>query len=57
MATDLAKFILRGSLVVVVWVMVWGLVRPASPGLRVVRAALLVACLLVVLLALRFAGG
>jgi len=57
MTSSIAQIILRGSLVAVVWLLVWRVIKPVSPGLRVVRAGVLVLSLLLVLVVLRLAGG
>jgi hypothetical protein len=48
--------VLRIGLVVVLWALVWGLIQPKSQLMRVFRAAVLVAGLLVILAVVRLAG-
>ncbi len=50
-------FLLRLAITVAVFGFVWTLVKPKTQLMRVVRAALLVLCLLVALMALRIAGA
>ncbi len=56
MLVDLAQFVLRLLLTAAMCGFVWTLVRPATQSMRIVRAALLVASLLVVLVVMRGAG-
>lgn len=53
MGTELIQFILRGVLVLVVWLAVWTLVPAVSGSMRVLRAGVLVLSLLVVLAVVR----
>ena len=46
-------FVLRICLVAVVWVLVWRLIEPKTKEARVLRAAILVASLLVILVVIR----
>jgi hypothetical protein len=57
MILDLFLFALRLSLTVAVVSFVWTLVKPRTQSMRIIRAALLVLCLLGVLVAVRAAGG
>jgi hypothetical protein len=50
-------FVLRVSLVVLIWAFVWRFVEPRTQPLRILRAALLVLCLLAVLAVIRISGG
>ncbi len=56
MPRDVVLFVLRLVLTLAVCGLVWTVVRPRTQSLRILRAALLVLCLLVVLAALRGAG-
>ena len=44
---------LRISLIAAIWLLVWRLIRPRTQLMRILRAAFLLACLLVVLALLR----
>ena len=57
MVRDFIIFILRISLVALVWISLWRYVQPRTQLMRILRAALLVLCLLGVLVVLRFTGG
>jgi len=52
----LLSFILRLLLVAVIWVFVWKFVPPKTQFMRLLRAALLVLCLLGILAVLRITG-
>ncbi|MBP8303540.1 MAG: hypothetical protein KBE04_05365 [Phycisphaerae bacterium] len=56
MVLDLAFILVRAILVAAVWVLVWRFIEPRTQLLRVLRLAVFVACLLVVLAAMRLAG-
>ncbi len=56
MATDLVLFVFRLLLTIAICGFVWSLVKPRTQSMRVLRAALLVLCLLVALYVLRGAG-
>jgi len=56
MLRDLLSFVLRMSLIAAVCAIVWRLVEPKTQLMRVLRAALLLACLLAVLALLRISG-
>lgn len=56
MLVDLVLFVLRLLLTATICGLVWTLIKPATQFMRIVRAALLVACLLLVLAAMRGAG-
>lgn len=56
MPRHVVLFLLRLLLTLAVCALVWTVVRPRTQSLRILRAALLVLCLLVVLAALRGAG-
>ncbi|UCF43767.1 MAG: hypothetical protein JSV99_02225 [Planctomycetota bacterium] len=47
---------LRLWIIIAVWAFVWKVVEPRTQKLRILRAALLLVCLLVVLAVLRIAG-
>jgi hypothetical protein len=47
-------FVLRICLIGVVWGFVWRLIQPKTRLARILRAALLVVCLLVTLVVIRF---
>ncbi len=51
------QFVLRISLIALVWVFVWRFVEPKTHLLRILRAALLVLSLLAVLAVIRIAGA
>lgn len=53
MFMDLLTIILRSALIFVVWVLIWRVIQPKTIFLRVLRAAVLVLCLFVVLMAIR----
>ena len=57
MALDLFLFALRLLLTAAIFGFVWTLVKPRTQSMRILRAALLVLCLLVALVALRGTGG
>ncbi len=57
MIIDIFLFALRLLVTVAVCGFVWTLVKPRTQFMRIVRAALLVLCLLVTLLVLRGFGG
>ncbi|MHC4478250.1 MAG: hypothetical protein ACYTEL_21640 [Planctomycetota bacterium] len=50
------SIIMRIVLVMAIWLFVWGLVEPKTQAMRILRAALLLICLLCVLAALRMTG-
>ena len=56
MVSSLVSFVLRISLVVVLWAFVWRYVKPRTQLMRILRAALLVLGLLAVLAGIRVAG-
>ena len=53
MFTDAVSFILRICLIAVFWFVVWKYVEPTTQRMRIFRAALLVAGLLVILVMVR----
>ena len=53
---DFIVFVLRLLLTATVCGFVWTLIKPTTQSRRIVRAALLVACLLLVLVAVRGSG-
>ncbi|HUT29391.1 MAG TPA: hypothetical protein VMX13_06340 [Sedimentisphaerales bacterium] len=57
MLRGLLTIVLRISLIAAICGLVWGVVQPRTQLMRIVRAALLLVCLLVVLVVLRLAGG
>ena len=56
MITDMLLFILRLLLTAAICGFVWTMMKPRTQSMRIVRAALLVLCLLAVLAVLRVAG-
>ncbi len=56
MVRGVLSFALRLVLIVCIWAFAWGMVEPRTQGARILRAALLVLCLLTVFGALRMAG-
>lgn len=56
MLVDFIVFVLRLLLTATICGFVWTLMKPATQSMRIVRAALLVACLLVVLVVMRGTG-
>jgi len=56
MLVDLAQFVLRLLLTATICGFVGTLIKPATQFMRIVRAALLVACLLLVLVVMRGTG-
>lgn len=57
MLVDFLACMLRLCLLVVVWMLVWRLVRPTNQLARIIRAATLVLALLVVFALLRLGTG
>ena len=57
MAGSLIYFVLRISLIIVVWAFVWRLIEPKTKPARVLRAAILVVGLLVILVVIRTFGA
>jgi hypothetical protein len=53
MVGSFISFVLRACLVVVVWAYVWRLIEPKTKPARVLRAAILVAGLLVILVVIK----
>lgn len=56
MVRDFITFVLRTSLIAVLWLFVWRFVKPTTQLMRVLRAALLVIVLLAVLAVIRVMG-
>ena len=56
MFTNMISFILRISLIVVLWAFIWRFVEPRTQLMRILRAALLVLGLLGILALLKFTG-
>jgi hypothetical protein len=56
MMVDILQFILRLVLTGAICGFVWTVIRPRTQSMRILRAALLVCCLLAVLAVLRGAG-
>jgi len=56
MFTDFISFILRISLIVVLWTFVWRLLEPRTQLMRILRAAVLILGLLGILVVLRMTG-
>lgn len=56
MFTNIISFILRISLIVVLWAFVWRLIQPRTQLMRILRAAVLLLCLLGILFILRNTG-
>ena len=56
MPVDLIQFVLRLLLTAAICGFVWTLVKPTTQSMRIVRAVLLVLCLLVALAAMRGTG-
>jgi hypothetical protein len=50
-------FVLRACLIIVVWAFVWRLIEPKTKPARILRAAILVAGLLVILVVIRTFGA
>jgi len=48
--------VLRIWLIAAVWILIWRFVEPKTQTMRVLRAALLLVCLLVILAAVRITG-
>ena len=57
MLVNFISIVLRISLVAAIWICLWRFVQPRTQSMRLLRAALLVLCLLGVLLVLRVTGG
>jgi membrane protein DedA with SNARE-associated domain len=57
MAVSFLSFVLRAILVVMLWFFVWRVVEPKTQLMRILRAVLLVLCLLGVLVVLKITGG
>ncbi|MBN1361738.1 MAG: hypothetical protein JW993_14170 [Sedimentisphaerales bacterium] len=56
MMLDVLQFAMRTLLAAAVFGFVWTLIKPRTQSMRIVRAALLVLCLLLALTAVRAAG-
>jgi len=56
MIVDTSLFLLRLLLTAAICGFVWTTIRPSTRSMRIVRAAVLVVCLLAVLAAMRTAG-
>jgi len=56
MLSSLISFVLRIWLIVAFWAFIWGLVKPKTQMLRILRATLLLLGLLGILAALKIAG-
>ena len=56
MIVDICLFLLRLFLTVAICGFVWTAIKPATRSMRIVRAAVLVVCLLAALAAMRVAG-
>ncbi len=56
MLADILLFVLRLLLTIAICGFVWSLVKPTTQSMRILRAALLVLCLLVAMSVLRGAG-
>lgn len=54
---SIASFILRILLIVMIWAFVWRFVEPKTQLMRVLRAALLVLCLLGAMAVIKITGG
>ncbi len=54
---SIASFVLRILLIVMIWAFVWRFVEPKTQLMRVLRAALLVLCLLGALAVIKITGG
>jgi uncharacterized membrane protein YjjP (DUF1212 family) len=57
MAGSLIFFVLRACLIILIWAFVWRLIEPKTKPARVLRAAVLVAGLLVILVVIRTFGA
>jgi len=57
MVASTVSFVLRALLVMMLWIFVWRFVEPKTQFMRIVRATLLVLCLLGVLVVLKITGG
>ena len=56
MLSSLISFVLRIWLIVAFWAFIWGLVKPKTQMLRILRATLLLLGLLGILAALKIVG-
>ena len=56
MVSDVVLFVLRLLLAAAMFAFVWTLIRPKSQSMRILRAAVLVVCLLAVLAIVRGVG-
>jgi hypothetical protein len=56
MILDVLQFFMRALLATAIFGFVWTLIKPRTQSMRIVRAVLLVLCLLIVLTAVRAAG-
>jgi len=56
MLKDFVLFVLRLSLVVAIWAFIWRYVEPKTQLMRIMRAALLLLCLLGVMAVVRLVG-
>jgi uncharacterized membrane protein len=57
MIVDIALFVLRLLLTAAICGFVWTTIKPTTRSMRILRAGILVVCLLVVLAAVRAASG
>ena len=57
MLVDIAHFILRLALIVMIWVFIWRHMRPRNQLMRILRAALLVLGMLGVLAVMKITSG
>jgi len=57
MLMDFISLVLRISLVAAIWISLWRFVKPRTQSMRLLRAALLVLCLLGIMIVLRVTGG
>ncbi len=56
MLKDFVLFVLRLSLVVAIWAFIWRYIEPKTQLMRIMRAALLLLCLLGVMAVVRLIG-
>jgi hypothetical protein len=56
MLSEFLSFVLRLLLIVVLWTLVWQLIEPKTQLRRILRAAVLVLCLLGAMLVMRYSA-
>jgi hypothetical protein len=57
MSGEILSFILRIGIIACFWAFIWGILKPKGQFMRILRAGLLVLCLLGILVVLRVTGS